>query len=98
MSKSANAVTSLYGGSVARKRKSSGKLDAESTALAGNVGGQARTQEVHTPRWLLDFVELAFGGPIALDPCAASDPEAWFASRNTTLPPATEPLIAELSA
>lgn len=83
-----NAVHSLYGGKVARERK----------ALSGNVGGQARVQEVRTPEWVLDAVRRAFGGQIAWDPCATSDPSHHFAEYNVTLPPHAQALVAELSA
>lgn len=67
-----NAISSLYGAG---------------NALAGNVGGQARRQEVHTPRWFLDeAVRPAVGGVIGLDPCAASDPSRWFAKDSITAP------------
>jgi hypothetical protein len=60
-----NALHSLYGGAQAR----------EGSALAGNVGGQEREQEVCTPDWIVDVVRRTFGGEIALDPCAPSKPE-----------------------
>jgi hypothetical protein len=60
---------------------------AANLALAGNVGGLDRVQEVHTPDWFLDAVCEAFQGPIQYDPCAPSNPAHWFAERNVTLPP-----------
>lgn len=67
----ANAVHSLYGGAVKRRR-----------ALAGNVGGQVRTQEVLTPESILDAaIRPAFGGVIEVDPCASSNPDEWFATK-----------------
>jgi hypothetical protein len=99
MSCEPTALSSLYGGSVARKRKSRGELDGESTALAGCIGGLPRLQEVHTCPWILDFARAAFGGPIAHDPCAASDPSCWFATeRNTTLPAEALDMQARLQA
>jgi hypothetical protein len=66
-----DALASLYG---------------KKSALTGNVGGQARVQEVHTPAWIWQAVRDTFGGRIALDPCAASDPQHWQAEANITLP------------
>lgn len=55
-------------------------------SLYGIEGGAVREQEVHTPDWILDAVREAFGGRIWLDPCAPSDPAAWFAYHNVTIP------------
>ncbi len=64
--------------------------------LAGNVGGQWRIQEVRTPTWILDAAREALGGRIGLDPCAASDPEFWFADRNMSLAAEAVPFQEEL--
>jgi hypothetical protein len=56
-------------------------------ALAGNVGGQAREQEVWTPDWIVEAAREALGGTIDVDPCAASKSEAWFATYNITAGP-----------
>jgi hypothetical protein len=80
-----NAIHSLYGGAVARR------------ALAGNVGGQERVQEVLTPRVILDAVREAFGGVISHDPCAASDRSQWFAERNETLPPEAQAMVEAMA-
>jgi hypothetical protein len=61
-------------------------------ALAGNVGGQARNQEVLTPRWILEAVRESFGGAIEYDPCASTDFANWFALDNDTLPVAARQL------
>jgi hypothetical protein len=50
-------------------------------ALASLRGHHLRVQEVHTPTWILDAASEALGGEIHIDPCAASEPEHWFASR-----------------
>lgn len=75
-----NALQSLYGGADAQRALAS------PTALSGNVGGQVRKQEVHTPDDLLDVVYRTFGGAPDYDPCAASDPAAHFARYNAVLP------------
>jgi len=60
----------------------------KASRLSGMVGAQVRTQEVHTPREILDPARVALGGAIEYDPCAASDPAAWFGTMaNVTLPP-----------
>lgn len=82
---STTALQSLYGGK-------------DSRALSGNVGGQVRKQEVHTPDDLLDVVYRTFGGRPDYDPCAPSNPADWFAAHNVTLPPealAIEALLDE---
>lgn len=69
-------------------------LNGSSKALAGNVGKSDRPQEVHTGRWFLDLAVFpAFGGVVDYDPCAASNPAAWFATLNVTLPPAVQSLV-----
>lgn len=66
-----NALDSLYG---------------KKTALSGNVGGQDRTQEVHTRRLFLELAVFpALGGRPDYDPCAATNPAHWFATHNVTL-------------
>ena len=75
----ANALSSLYGGSVAIARRTA------ADALCGNVGKKERAQEVLTPEWVLDAAREAMGG-IELDPCASTDPSNWFASFNITEP------------
>jgi hypothetical protein len=84
---SIDALASLYGGKVARQRR----------ALAGNIGGQERTQEVRTPPEILAAASEAMNG-IRHDPCAASDPAVWFAERNETLPPEAQTLVEQLAA
>jgi hypothetical protein len=71
-----NALQSLYGAADA----------ANARALAGNVGGQVRTQEVLTPGWILRAAAVALDG-IDYDPCASTDPANWFATTNVTLSP-----------
>jgi len=61
-------------------------------ALAGNVGGQKREQEVLTPDWILEAARAAFNSPIDLDPCASSNPACWFANNNITLPADSIPI------
>jgi hypothetical protein len=56
-------------------------------ALAGNVGGQAREQEVWTPDWIVEAAREALGGTIDVDPCAATRREGWFADLNITIGP-----------
>jgi hypothetical protein len=66
-----NALDSLYG---------------KASALSGNVGGQDRKQEVHTRRSFLELAVFpALGGRPGYDPCAATDPQHWFAAHNVTL-------------
>ncbi len=55
MSKTFNAAKSLF----------------NSTALSGNVGGQAREQTVLTPEWLLEAIRAV--APIGLDPCTTPE-------------------------
>lgn len=90
---STNALHSLYGGKQARN------------ALSGNVGGQARKQEVWTPEWILAAARQAMGG-IQLDPCGATAYESevrvgpkvnpitggWFADITLVQPGACEGL------
>jgi hypothetical protein len=78
-----NALHSLYGAK---------------TALSGNVGGQERIQETWSPDWIVEAAREALGGTITLDPCAASDPDGWFAEENWTLPPEARELEAVLRA
>lgn len=76
-----NALHSLYGAK---------------TALSGNVGGQERIQETWSPDWIVEAAREALGGSIELDPCAASNPDGWFAEENWTLPPEARELEAIL--
>lgn len=86
-----NAVHSLYGGAKARRRDAG-------EALCGNVGGQPRVQETWSPEWIVEAAKRGLGGSIELDPCAASDPDAWFGFENWTLPPEARELEAVLAA
>lgn len=87
----ANALMSLYGGKDALAARTA------ADALCGNVGGQARIQETWSPEWIVQAAHAAMDG-IEYDPCAASDPRAWFADRNTTLPPEAVALEARMHA
>jgi hypothetical protein len=77
------ALSSLYGGKVARQRR-------EGKALAGNVGGQKREQTVLTPPWFIKQLvnprlEMFMANPtkpmpgqvaeytLALDPCTTPE-------------------------
>lgn len=83
----ANALNSLYGGSVAIARRTA------SDALCGNVGKQDRAQEVLTPDWILEAASQALGG-IELDPCASTNPDNWFAKFSITEPGKFEGVVA----
>lgn len=68
------------------------------SALAGNIGGLARVQEVRTPACILDAVRAAFGhAQIDFDPCAATDRTHWIAVHNLCLPPEASGLQAEIA-
>jgi hypothetical protein len=81
----ASVFQAHYGGKAAR-------------ALAGNVGALVRRQEILTPGSTLCAAAEALGGAIVLDPCASSDPAAWFATHNVTLPPEAVALDEALAA
>lgn len=67
-------------------------------ALAGNIGGQHRVQEVLTSLELLErAIYPAFGGRPGLDPCAPSRKKNWFAQENWTLGRKAQQLDAELA-
>lgn len=55
-------------------------------SMASGKHDSMREQEIHTPPELVAPIRAAFGGTIALDPCAASNPKFWFAEHNITLP------------
>jgi hypothetical protein len=65
-------------------------------ALAGNVGGQARVQEVLSPRWSVAAGRAALGGVIGLDPCAPSTRRLRFAKHNACLSRKGQQLDREL--
>lgn len=59
-----------------------GSPDQSATALAGNVGGQAREQETWTPDWIVEVARQAMGG-IQLDPCGASNFDSYVTMKKT---------------
>lgn len=64
---------------------------------AVNGYAKARKQEILTPDDILDAARKALGGEIRIDPCAASNPKDWFATRiNKTLPPEAQVLVRKL--
>jgi hypothetical protein len=82
MSNPEAALASLYGGK----------------ALAGNVGGQEREQEVWTPDWILAAASASMGG-IQLDPCGASrfDSEVVHVKKKGKVVPITGGWFADVT-
>jgi hypothetical protein len=62
-------------------------------ALAGHAGKAEREQTVLTPPWVLDAAREALGGEILMDPCAAPDPAAHFATVRNVVHPREDGLV-----